>query len=359
MEDPMATLKVLFFLSGARRKASSRVRGFWMADEFRRRGAACSVVYGRSKWAFAKFLLRLPLYDVVYFQKRFSRLDYFMMKIANALGRTTLFDMDDAPFIRTERLDVRRNLTPLMKNASAVIVGSRNLLTFARRHQENAHCIPTSVALEYYEPSEPGDEGDPVCLGWIGHGAEYVRDLIEILTEPLTKVAAKHDVTLKLVGVCGQQALRDAFSCIPGLDAVFVDEIDWTDPSAVRAELTTFDVGLFPLLPSRYNAYKCGFKALEYMAMGIPVVASPVGVNSDIVRDGVHGRLADGAREWARALSLLASDPALRRTMGRAGREKIEKEFNLADTARALAEIMKNPNEGRGKGAGRAAPRER
>ena len=311
----MTKLRVLFFLLGSVNKASSRVRGFWIADELKRLGAKCTIVCGNDRISFLRCLMKLPGYATVYMQKRCSRWDYYLMRLANLLGKQTVFDIDDA-YSRVKSKRTLRNIKRIMKNASAVIVGSNNLLEFAKQYQENTHYIPTSIKLENYQLPEPKQESSPVCLGWIGNGAHYCRDLVEILREPLKEIASRHKVRLKLVGVCKQKELYQTFSNIPGLETTFINSIDWADPAEVRKTMLDFDIGLYPVLTNDFNFYKCGFKALEYMALGIPVIASPVGVNSYVVSEGIDGYHANGKKEWVNALSSLIIDQAARKKMG-------------------------------------------
>jgi len=227
-----------------------------------------------------------------------------------------------------------------MKNASAVTVGSNNLLEFAKQYQENTYYIPTSIKLENYQLPERKHESAPVCLGWIGNGAHYCRDLIEILKEPLKEIAAQHKIRLKLVGVCKQKVLYQEFANIPGLETIFIDSIDWADPAEVRKAMLDFDIGLYPVHANDFNLYKCGFKALEYMALGIPVVASPVGANSYVVNQDVDGYHANGKKEWVDSLSSLITNQSARKNMGQAGRLKVERQYNISESAKKMARIM-------------------
>lgn len=335
----MLKLKVLFFLLGSRNKASSRVRGFWIADELTRLGAKCTVIYGEDKAIFFRCLSKLPLYNFVYIQKRCSRWDYYLMRLAGLLGKRTIFDIDDA-YSRVKSKRTLRNIKRIMKNASAVTVGSNNLLEFAKQYQENTYYIPTSIKLENYQLPERKQNRSPVCLGWIGNGAHYCRDLVEILREPLKEIALQHKVRLKLVGVCQQKELYQEFSNIPGLETIFIDSIDWANPSEVRKAMLDFDIGLYPVLANDFNLYKCGFKALEYMALEIPVIVSPVGANSYVVSDGIEGHHADDKKEWVNALSLLIPDRLEREKMGQAGRLKVERQYNISVAAKKLFRIM-------------------
>lgn len=332
------SLRVLFFLSGTRNKASSRVRGFWIAEEFSRLGMQCAVVYGRRKSAFLKMMSKIPYYDFIYFQKRFTPWDYRLMRLANRMGKYTLFDLDDAPF--GLRKDTEKHVTLMMKNASAVVVGSRNLLKFASQYQKNSFLVPTSVNLKHYETAMPKKARSHKCLGWIGHGKVYYNDLIKILQEPLTNLATRHKIRLKLIGTCNQREIYQSFTNIPGLETIFIDNLDWTNHMEIRKQMHDFDIGLFPLLATNYNLYKCGFKALEYMAMEIPVVASPVGANNDIVSQGVDGYLADNPNEWTSVLSSLITNQAVREKMGKAGRLKVKNQYNLPVIAHQLSNVL-------------------
>lgn len=337
----MQQLKVLFYLLGDRNKASSRVRGFWMAEELEKLGIRCSVVYGQSRLSLVQCLRKLPFHNVVYFQKNCSRWHVRLMEIANCLGKKTLYDLDDIPS-RTNSPVTLRNSGKMMAHASAVVVGSQALLEYAREYQSNSFLLPTSIKLENYVPFEKVESREPVSLGWIGNGAYYGNDLVEILREPLMVIGSLQKIRLKIVGACGNRQLYNAFSDIPGVETVFTDQIRWGDPAAVRSYLADFDIGLYPVLENEFNRHKCGFKALEYMAMGIPAVGSPVGANTYIISHGMDGYHADGEKEWIDALTLLISDNIARKKMGRAARHKIETQYSITESARKLREIMFN-----------------
>jgi glycosyltransferase involved in cell wall biosynthesis len=107
------------------------------------------------------------------------------------------------------------------------------------------------------------------------------------------------------------------------------------------------DIGLMPLPDTPFNRGKCGYKLIQYMACGLPVIASPVGVNREIVEPGVNGFLAETEDEWRNALTTLAHDPELRRRMGEAGRLKVEKTFSLQVQGPRMAQILRSVAEDR------------
>jgi glycosyltransferase involved in cell wall biosynthesis len=133
--------------------------------------------------------------------------------------------------------------------------------------------------------------------------------------------------------------LHEAFNGIESLELRILDGIDWSRETAAAEIISEFDVGLYPLNDNTVNRHKCAFKALEYMAMGVPVVASPVGANADIISDGVDGFLPSSGRGWIESLTML-TDEARRLQMGKAGRQKVVKHYPISEAARKLARII-------------------
>ena len=122
------------------------------------------------------------------------------------------------------------------------------------------------------------------------------------------------------------------------------------------AELARCDVGIMPLPDAPWERGKCGYKLIQYMASGLPVVASPIGANREIVIPGETGFLAAGSEEWAEGLSRLFDDPGLRARMGAAGRAGAERLYSVGATAPRLAQLLHRAT--RIRGAGRAGCRQ-
>ena len=156
-----------------------------------------------------------------------------------------------------------------------------------------------------------------------------------------------------LVRYCegGQRPVLD-FGCGTGLSGQalravgfeVIDGVDWSSPAAISDAVAPFDIGLYPLFAGPFNDYKCGFKALEYMATGIPVLASDAANHAEIVEEGVSGHLLRSPDDWVRALSDLAGNTAKRRAMGAAGRKIVEDRF---DTRRIAADLEGILSDGR------------
>jgi glycosyltransferase involved in cell wall biosynthesis len=118
-----------------------------------------------------------------------------------------------------------------------------------------------------------------------------------------------------------------------------MDGLPWSEMTEV-SQIQKMDVGIMPLADTPWARGKCGYKLIQYMACGLPVVASPVGVNSEIVEHGVNGFLADSEAEWREALVRLLRDPDLRRRMGAEGRRKVESEYSLQVWGPRVAKMM-------------------
>ena len=115
--------------------------------------------------------------------------------------------------------------------------------------------------------------------------------------------------------------------------------VPWTEDSEV-ATLSDFDVGIMPLIDGPFERGKCGYKLIQYMACGLPVVASPVAVNNEIVERGINGFLPSTPEEWEQALLKLLADPDLRRRMGASGRQKVEREYSLSVAAQKFVGLL-------------------
>jgi glycosyltransferase involved in cell wall biosynthesis len=129
---------------------------------------------------------------------------------------------------------------------------------------------------------------------------------------------------------------------MPGVPVEFVQ---WAENSEVD-NISCCDVGIMPLQDTLWERGKCGYKLIQYMACALPVVASPIGVNTEIVTEGEHGYLAKTTAEWVVALDALLSDEALRRQMGNAGRATVEDRYCIQKTGPRMAELLKEAAQG-------------
>lgn len=334
-------MKVLWDVLGDATKASSRVRAYWIDEELAKLGVDSSITYGESRIDLIRVALRMLFADAVVFQKKYSRWHVLLARWGRLLGKTVILDIDDAPS-RTQNQATLKNVEKMMSICSAVICGCQKLADYASQHSENVILIPSCIKLDDYTATDHDSDDGRITLGWIGNGAHYWRDLVGVLVGPLKELAKSYPLRLRIVGACGQKELREAFSDIPGLELELIDQIDWAATGATSNAMKGVDIGVYPLLDNNFNPYKCGFKALEYMALALPVCVSPVSVSADIVREGVDGRLCSTDSEWVTALEELIKGEKLRKRMGMSARERVEQHYSTRAASERLHNLLQS-----------------
>ena len=243
-------------------------------------------------------------------------------------------DYDDAVFHRYDlhrlglvRQLLGRKLDHMMAGSALVTAGNRYLADRAiRAGARRVEIVPTVVDTGIYFPVVRTSGGAP-CIGWIGSPSTWL-DYMAPMLPTLIETASRFGARLMTVG-----AVRAAPS------NPWIEQRDWSEETEV-ARIQEMDIGVMPLDDSPWARGKCGYKLIQYMACGLPVVASPVGVNAEIVEHGVNGFLATTHEEWDAALTTLLRDPDLRRRMGAAGRRKVEEEYSLQVWGPRLAALL-------------------
>lgn len=268
-------------------------------------------------------------FDVILIQK--INLIYPLVYILTLRNKNIVFDFDDQCFKNTQ-------YPAILKLYKCIIAGNKYLAEIAVgvRGTDNTFIIPTPIDCNLYFPKENPSESASITIGWAGSGENHLRHL-QLLVNPLKELQRQFDFTFKLVGAMYSKKIKELFGF---LDHRFVC-IDWIDnlyhlPMIIQ----TFDIGVMPLKDDAESRGKCGFKTLQYMASGVPVVISPVGVNNDIVRNGINGFLAKEEHEWIEKLATLIQDKELRRKFAKRGRITVEELYSLEKTASRFIEIL-------------------
>ena len=210
--------------------------------------------------------------------------------------------------------------------ATAVTVQNEYLAEFARRSNPRVTVIPTPVDTNGRHPREARRPG-PVVIGWLG--SETTAAYLHLVDEALARVSGDADVIVRVVGGTYET---------PGVRRLEVREFALDQE---QSDLEGFDIGILPEPDDEWTRGKGGYKALLYMAVGIPVVASRVGVNTDIVSDAETGFCVSTTEEWAAALRRLVADPALRERMGAAGRARVMDRYSIDVIAPRMANALK------------------
>jgi glycosyltransferase involved in cell wall biosynthesis len=245
-----------------------------------------------------------------------------------------VFDIDDLVYLphgssanRFMRWFRSRDKVPeLISHAAHVVVCTHHLEEFARRFNDNVTDISSTIDTDTYVPRPHRERTSGVTIGW--SGSHSTAPYLHLLDDVLTEVHRSDEIAIHVVG-------ESTFD-IPGLP---VDARPWQLSSEV-ADLSEFDIGVYPLPDEEWVYGKSGLKALQYMALEIPPVAQRIGTNLEIIEHGVNGFLASTHDEWVECIRTLVRDPELRRQMGRAARQTILDRYSVKGTAPVYLEII-------------------
>ncbi len=259
-------------------------------------------------------------------------LSLFEFRCLRSAARRLIFDFDDAVMLRDsnsakfESKSRRRRFSRLVAGADLVIAGNRYLAELAREFNPAVRIIPTPVDLDEF-PSRPRP-GAGKTIGWVGTSSNfiYLRPVLPALARVLER-----DPERRLVIVAERR---------PVLEGIRFEFRPWS-PETERSALADFSLGIMPLNDDPWSRGKCSFKILRYFAAFLPVVASPVGMNREVVRPGENGFLALSGEEWEEALEKIISDGALRERLGTEGRKTVEAGFSLASAVPRLIEALR------------------
>lgn len=222
-----------------------------------------------------------------------------------------ILEFDDAIFLSRGR---KRKYPATVKMASRVIVGNTYLETYAKKFNNSVFVVPTCVDIGRYQQKEDYRIEHPAKVGWVGLPYNFTHLF------PFAKVFSRvlHELDGELVILSSRK---------PEIAAP-LRFIAW-EQDRENAVIRSFDVGIMPLEDTPYSRGKCGLKLLQYMAAGVPVIASPVGVNQEIVIDGVNGFLAGSEDEWYEKLKTLLLGEELRKRLGQEGRRTVESKYDI------------------------------
>ncbi|HEY1605322.1 MAG TPA: glycosyltransferase [Allosphingosinicella sp.] len=290
-------------------------------------------------------LFRIRRYDLIYIFMWVTPVGTSIFeRLVRRLGKRIVFDVEDNILVgqNLPEGDNPNRLARLIKGtgkarfmiaeADHVITSSPSLNDECREINRRRACtyISSSVDCDRFVPAnrEVGTEG--VTIGWTG--TYSTKMFLDLLREIFQRLAQRVDFRLKVIGNFDWS-----------LDGVDLEVVRWTADREVE-DLQSFDVGVYPLTFDEWVGGKSGLKAIQYMAFGIPTVATNVGTTPRIIRHGENGLLVETEDEWVDALERLIRDPALRCRLGEAARRDAVAKYSTkaiaADYRRVLADVM-------------------
>lgn len=292
--------------------------------------------------AFLKKILEIPKwrqFDAVYIYREAAYVGPpFLEWIIFMMGIPIIYDFDDAIWLQ-DASSKNRNWNWLRcswktawicRISAAVIVGNAYLADYAKKYNQKVHIVPTVIDTHYHTPRKfpTIDKNHTVIIGWTGSLTtlpylQQVHHVLQILKQ-------RYAIVFHVIGA-DHYSIKD----VPTVAK------PWNAETEIK-ELQAFDIGIMPLTDDCWSQGKCGFKILQYMATGIPAVASDVGMNKKIIQEGVNGYLVSSENQWIEKLSKLIEDAALRKQMGAEGRRMIEETFSLVQWLPAISNILKD-----------------
>jgi glycosyltransferase involved in cell wall biosynthesis len=313
-------------------QASFRLRIEALRDALAQRGVELDIqVRPRAMLPRRHLLRRANLYDAVILQRKM--LDPLDTRLLAKNARKLFFDVDDAVMFHSrpvgpiERWRTARRFSSIAKSAQ-IVAGNEYLAELFRQRGATVDVLPTVVDPGHYQVKTHAPTDRPTLV-WIGSKStiSYVAQFAPVLANAGQRVPGLRLITIADVPLV---------NCpIPA------EHVPWS-VAGESAALVRGDVGIAPMPDDPWTRGKCGFKIIQYMASGLPVIASSVGANREIVVDGQTGMLANSPADWTAAIAALACDLARRQEMGSAGRKRVEEKFSVERAAEFWAAALKS-----------------
>lgn len=271
-------------------------------------------------------VIRSSSYDIIFIQREaFMTGTTFFEKQLKRSGARMVYDFDDAIWHhdvseanrKFARLKKPEKIVDIIRMSDLVIAGNGFLRNYALQYNKNVKIIPTTIDTDEYIRVNWNENKNALCIGWSGsvttikHFSLAVNALLTLKEKYGDKIYFK---------VIGDKSYNHGRLGIRG--------IAWRRETEL-ADLCEIDIGIMPLPDDEWSKGKCGLKGLQYMALEIPAVMSPVGVNNEIINDGVNGYLATGDAGWVEKISMLIEDEALRKRIGKSARQTVIERYSI------------------------------
>jgi glycosyltransferase involved in cell wall biosynthesis len=248
--------------------------------------------------------------------------------------KKVIYDFDDAIWIPSTSqenkiaslLKANWKVKYICKWVDTVVGGNSYLCNYARKYNKNVVCIPTVVDTDNGHNIIKEHRTDSIVIGWTG--SHSTLPFLETLLPVLQDLHKEHSFTLLVIANKKPEYKFPSLMFIP-----------WKEDSETE-DLLNADIGIMPLTTDAWSEGKCGFKLIQYLSLGIPAVASPVGVNSTIIDHGVNGYIANNTENWKQHLLTLMKDTEARKKMGIAGREKMVREYSVNSQKKAFLNLF-------------------
>lgn len=300
--------------------------------------------FGKAFYTLSGYLRRLQLlfqlhrYDVVYIHLWVTPFGPPIFEwLVCRLSRKVVYDIDDLVYLKNVEskahplvtlIKGRKKPVFLMKAADHVITCTPYLDQFVRKLNRHTTDISSTIATDRYHPKEDYEMSPPLRIGW--SGSLSTSKYLHLLDDVLVELAKEIPFTLVVMG--------DASFSLPG---VHVEAMPWKEEIEIST-IRSFDIGVYPLPDEEWVLGKSGLKALQYMAAGVPTVATAIGTIFRIIEDGQNGFLVATPQQWKEKLLLLLNDAGLRKCIGQRAVKTVEESYSIQANKATYLSIVNN-----------------
>ena len=338
--------------------SSAEIRVLPFARELEKRGVSCEFLNPPQNYylnPFNQFLFPTDFrdfldllankkgeFDVLFLSRVSSIFVYLIQKRAYS---KVIFDLDDPLFLPSRKIGNFEVRSPafacierVMRNSEAVTASSHFILALSKNFNPATFLIHTPIDVETFAPSIM-KKSEKFTIGWVGNASGSLENL-EMIREPLLKIGKQYDIRFKLVSYLGDERVKNAFRRIEDYVEVDYGLKRWIPLSKMAEHVCDFDVFVSPFTKTPWFEGKSVVKVGIGMAMGIPVIASPVGEQKFVIKHGVNGFLAKTEEEWYKYLKMLIEDENLRDSIGASGRKTVEREMSFHVCGKKLFDVI-------------------
>ena len=283
-----------------------------------------------------KDLLKIPEYDFIFIHREVAPMGppVFEWLIAKVFKKKIIYDFDDAIWLPNTSvnnkiiggLKCHSKVKSICRWSYRISCGNDYLAQFAREYNNDVVVNPTTIDTKKLHNRTKDQNTSGLTIGWTGtHStSQYLDDIMPLLE----KLEKSYDFTFIVIS---NHPLSHKLKSLK--------YITWNKDSEID-DLLQFNIGLMPLREDSWSKGKCGFKALQYMSLGIPALVSPIGVNTKIVDDGINGALCSSLSDWEKAIISYLNDPLLRIKTGIAARKKIEASYSVISNSQNFLNLF-------------------
>jgi glycosyltransferase involved in cell wall biosynthesis len=297
------------------------------------------LIFLKSAWLRWKDVVKADKYDIIFVQREafMTGSSYFEKRFAKSNAKL-VFDFDDAIW-NHDVSEANRSFgwlkdpgktSQIIAVSNLVIAGNAYLAEYARKFNKRVIIIPTTIDTDEYRPKQNSSSANPVVIGWSGSITTIRHFELAIPFLKILKEKYGDKISIKVIGDGNYQNSQLGIRGIP-----------WKKEEELK-ELQSIDIGIMPIPDDVWSKGKCGLKGLQYMALEIATVMSPVGVNCDIINDGENGFLASETVEWVDKVSRLIDNPELRTRLGKAARNTVINQYSVKANQQEYLNAFRN-----------------